>query len=121
MKRVHGWKGDQSNPSTSPKDGSAPATRKIAGRKRKSTGDEGGLKRKVKLSEAKPAEPSHQELLAERRTRLMQDFADKKQRLVELLSALDGPDDLRMETKDQLQQFINDMTQAAAAHKQCSD
>lgn len=119
MKRVHGWKGDQSNPSTSPKDGSAPATRKIAGRKRKSMADDGGLKRKVKLSETKPAEPSHQEVLAEQRLRLAEEFNTKKQRLAELLGSLDSPDALRAETRNQLQQFMAEMVQAAVDHQEC--
>lgn len=120
MKRVHGWKGDQNNPSSSPKEGTAPGLRKVAGRKRKSMADEGGPKRKAKVSDSKPAEPSHQEILAEQRIHLLRDFATKKQRLVELLGALHSPEDLDVATQDRLQQGMAEMIQAAAAHKECS-
>lgn len=120
MKRVHGWKGDQSNPSSSPKEGVAPGLRKVVGRKRKSMADEGAPKRKVKLADSKPAELSHQEILAEQRIHLQRDFDTKKQRLVDILGALGGPDDFGTATQDELQQIMVEMVRAAATHKECS-
>jgi hypothetical protein len=120
MKRVHGWKGENLNTSSPPKEGPIPSTRKVAGRKRKSTTDEGAPKRRVKVTESKPAEPSRQELLELKRSRLHQDFSDKKQLFIDMLSALTDPNDVDKIIKAQLEQTMGEMFESATAHKECS-
>jgi len=120
MKRVHGWNPENPNPSSPPREGPAPVARKAAGRKRKSLVDDGAPKRKAKLAEPKPAEPSHQEVLEQKRNQFHQDFSSKKQKMIDMLSAVDSPDDLAKATRDQLKQTMVELFQVATAHKQCS-
>jgi hypothetical protein len=120
MKRVHGWNPESPNPSSPPRDGPPPVTRKGAGRKRKSTAEDSAPRRKAKLAEPKPAAPTAREVKDQKRKQLLQTFSTKKQRLIELLSAVGGPDDVEHMTKDQLQYTMDEMFDAALAHKECS-
>lgn len=120
MKRVHGWNPENPNPSSPPRDGPAPVTRKVAGRKRKSTAEDSVPRRKIKLAEPKLAEPSQHEMLQQKRKQLHRDFSRKKQMLLEMLKAVDGPDDLEKTTKDQLKHTMGEMFTVAVAHKECS-
>jgi hypothetical protein len=120
MKRVHGWNPDNPNPSSPPREGAAPATRKVAGRKRKSTADDSAPKRKAKQAEPKPIEPSHQELLEVKRSQFHREFSNKKQIMIEMLGAVDNPNDLEKTIRDQLKRTMVELFEAASAHKQCS-
>ena len=120
MKRVHGWNPENPSPSSPPREGPAPVTRKVAGRKRKSMADDGAPRRKVRISEPKPTEPSRQEVLEQKRNQLHQDFSSKKQMLIDILSAVDNPNNFEKSTKDQLKQAMEEMFLMAAHHKDCS-
>jgi hypothetical protein len=64
--------------------------------------------------------PTDREVKEQKRKQLYQNFAAKKQRLTELLSAVAGPDDVEYMTEDQLKHTMAEMFEAASQHKECS-
>jgi hypothetical protein len=88
MKRVHDFTGPTTEPSP-PAPSQAPANRKSISRKRKSTADEPTEKRQ------KVVKPTAQQQLEQKRGRLQADFLSKKNLLIDILTNLSGPTDLR--------------------------
>ncbi|KAF2796009.1 hypothetical protein K505DRAFT_323658 [Melanomma pulvis-pyrius CBS 109.77] len=88
MKRVHDFTGPTNEPSP-PAPSQAPTSRKTLSRKRKSTADDGSEKRQ------KVPKPTAQQQLEQRRGRLQADFLSKKQNIINILTKLSGPNDLR--------------------------
>jgi hypothetical protein len=88
MKRVHDFTGPTTEPSP-PAPNQAPANRKSISRKRKSTADESVEKRQ------KVAKPTAHQQLEQKRGRLQADFLSKKQNIINILTNLGGPTDLR--------------------------
>ena len=88
MKRVHDFTGPTTEPSP-PAPTQTPVNRKSISRKRKLTADEGSEKR------LKVARLTAQQQLEQRRSRLQADFLNKKQNIINLLTNLSGPNDLK--------------------------
>ncbi|KAF2269847.1 hypothetical protein CC78DRAFT_564528 [Lojkania enalia] len=87
MKRVHDYTGPTTE--SSPPQGQAGTTRKANSRKRKTTAEEPVERR------AKVAKPTPQQQLQQKREQLQRTFSDKKQSIINILSTLSGPNDLR--------------------------
>lgn len=89
MKRVHDYTGPTTEPSPPAIQGQTQGSRKTTTRKRKATSEE-GLERRQKVSK-----PTPQQQLQLRREQLHQSFLSKKQSIIDILTKLSGPSDLR--------------------------
>ncbi|KAF2014924.1 hypothetical protein BU24DRAFT_463663 [Aaosphaeria arxii CBS 175.79] len=107
MKRVHDYTGPTTEPS--PPVQPAPGNRKGMSRKRKSTADEGTEKRQ------KVAKPTPQQQAQMRRRQLQDDFLNKKQNIIDILSNLGGPNDLGNDI--QLTKEVVDLHEISAEYK----
>ncbi|KAF2278732.1 uncharacterized protein EI97DRAFT_217765 [Westerdykella ornata] len=88
MKRVHDYSGPGAEAPVPAPLGQTAAPRKSAGRKRKSTAEEGAEKRQ------KVTKPTLQQQLQQRRGQLQEAFLAKKQNIINILAELGGPNDL---------------------------
>ncbi|ORY09016.1 hypothetical protein BCR34DRAFT_385267 [Clohesyomyces aquaticus] len=88
MKRVHDWSPPATEPSPPVGQGTNATGRKNASRKRKSTADDGSEKR------PKVVKLTLQQQLQQKRKQLQQDFLDKKQIIIDILTNLNGPSEL---------------------------
>ncbi|PVI04703.1 hypothetical protein DM02DRAFT_159775 [Periconia macrospinosa] len=127
MKRVHDYTGPTNDASTSPSAESQAAKGRGVGGRRKRSATDIGVQKKHKVTKAtarkhlQQQQQQQEQQKQQHRARIQEHFTKTRKSIIDLLNALNGPDDLATEQLDRLSAGLGDLSRIASSHKNTDD